>query len=90
MIAFQDKVWNTMKKDPLFRQPLLELELTREEMRELAFRQVKRLIEYQFLTNEEMMANPVLIGEFANLVGAYDWSVGAKYALHMQSIFIFF
>jgi len=84
LINFREKVWSTLEKDPLFRQPLLELELTREEMRELTFRQMKRLIEYDFISDDLVMSSPNLIVELSNLFGAYDWSIGAKYGLHMQ------
>jgi len=54
-------------------------------MREMTFRQVKRLVEYDFLRTEEIMANPAFLGEFVNIVGAFDWSTAAKFNLHMQS-----
>jgi len=51
----------------------------------MTFRQVKRLVEYDFLRTEEIMANPAFLGEFVNIVGAFDWSTAAKFNLHMQS-----
>lgn len=85
VVHLQDRVWNTLAQDPLFRQPFSELELSREDMRALTFRQMKRLIEYDFLPDNEMIRNPSLMLEYNNILGAYDWSLAAKYGLHMFS-----
>jgi len=81
----QERVWSTLEKDPLFRQPLAELELSREQMRELTFKQVKRLVEYQFVSQEDMFANAMFLAEIPVILGAYDWSLSAKFMLHFNS-----
>lgn len=86
IVRLQHRVWDTMRRDPLFRQPVAELELSREEMRELTNRQMKRLIEYDFVTDDEIMANPYILLEYNNMIGAYDWSVAAKTSLHLMSM----
>lgn len=53
VVEFSERVCETLRRDPLFRQPVAELELTREEHRHLTFRQLKRIIEYSFLPPQE-------------------------------------
>ena len=40
LVAFKDHVWDTLERDPLFRQPIAELELSRAEFQHLTFQQV--------------------------------------------------
>lgn len=122
IIEYMDKVWGLMEKDPLFRQPLAELEvrfaslraprarnrnrsrsrpprstaraasecaarlqLSRDEMRHLTLKQMKRYIEWGLVSDEELMSNPVAAIELPCILGAYDWSSSAKIFLHLQS-----
>lgn len=51
-------MWETLSKDPLFEQPLAQLELSRPEMQELTLKQLRRIYEYGFVDREAVMANP--------------------------------
>lgn len=43
------RIFATLSQDPLFQQPILELELNRSDQRELCFKQMKRVHEVIFL-----------------------------------------
>lgn len=77
---FKQRVWSTLSDDPLFRRPVAEL--TMDETRRLAFRQLKRVVEYEFLTSAEMVADPLKARALNICLGAYDWSVAIMYGLH--------
>jgi hypothetical protein len=62
------------------------VQLSREDARALAFRQMKRFIEWDLLNEESLMSNPAAGLELPCILGAYDWSTSAKFFLHMQSI----
>jgi len=76
-IRFKSKVWKTLENDPLFNQKPEE-EMTREEERKITFMRMKRLLEYQFLSEEEFMANPILAPTMQTCIGSYDWSLASK------------
>jgi acyl-CoA oxidase len=76
-IRFKSKVWQILEKDPLFHQRP-EQEMTREEERKITFLRMKRLLEYQFLSEEEFMVNPMLAPAMQCCIGSYDWSLASK------------
>uniref|UniRef100_UPI0037E821AC peroxisomal acyl-coenzyme A oxidase 3 n=1 Tax=Semicossyphus pulcher TaxID=241346 RepID=UPI0037E821AC len=81
MLAYKNHVFQTLEKDPLFaRRPGEDVSL--EKMRELTFLRVKKLFAYDFLTDEEAMADPWKVVVLNNCLGMYDWSCGAKYFLN--------
>ena len=77
---FKQQVWQTIADDPLFRRP--EKELSIDEMRRLSFQQLKRVAEYDFLTDNEMAADPLKARAIYNCLGAYDWSLSIAHSLH--------
>lgn len=77
IIKFKHKVWSTLAKDPLFgRNPWQEM--SRDEERRLTLMQMKRLLEYNFITEEEFISNPMLAPVAGQTVGQYSWSLCAK------------
>eukprot|EP01114_Cavostelium_apophysatum_P005224 TRINITY_DN1598_c0_g1_i4.p1 TRINITY_DN1598_c0_g1~~TRINITY_DN1598_c0_g1_i4.p1 ORF type:complete len:722 (-),score=135.85 TRINITY_DN1598_c0_g1_i4:45-2210(-) len=79
----RERIYKTLSGDPLFRQPILELNLTRKEMRELCQKQVHRLVEYDFVTEEENSKEPWRAGSaLVTALNAYDTSLSAKFGLH--------
>lgn len=77
IIRFRNKVWSALEKDPLFgRNPWDEY--SRDEERKLTFLRMKRLIEYDFITEEEFITNPILGSVAGQAIGAYSWSLCAK------------
>ncbi|KAM9329947.1 peroxisomal acyl-coenzyme A oxidase 3 [Gastrophryne carolinensis] len=83
IIAFRNKIFTTLENDPLFsHQPGEELSL--ERYRELTFLRCKRIIEYDFLPLNAIVEKPMKILVLINSLGAYDWSLSAKYFLNTQ------
>lgn len=56
----QYKIWKTLEKDPLFAQP--PIKLTLEEERDRTLKQIFRILEYGFLTEDDMMEDPCQVG----------------------------
>ncbi|KAF1380359.1 hypothetical protein PFLUV_G00162840 [Perca fluviatilis] len=81
IIAFKQQVFKALENDPLFaRRPGEDVPL--EKMRELTFLRAKQLFCYDFLTKEEVMANPWKSITLSDCLGMYDWALGAKYFLN--------
>lgn len=79
--AFKQYVFKTLENDPLFaRRPGEDVSI--EKMRELTFQRAKQLFRYDFMTNEEAMANPWKTVILNDCLGMYDWSLAAKFFLH--------
>ena len=64
------KIWSILKDDLLFAHP--NGELTIDQKRELTYKRAKRLIEYDFLSDQDIMENPSLAVAFQDAVAAYD------------------
>ena len=79
---FQNKVWSTMEKDPLFSRGFETPSL--EEQRKLSFQRVRRIHEYDFLPDEELFRNPVKHQVLTNCLGSYDWTIAAKIMLSSE------
>ncbi|KAM6895159.1 peroxisomal acyl-coenzyme A oxidase 3 [Lycodopsis pacificus] len=81
ILAFKRRVLKTLEDDPLFaRQPGEDVPL--EKMRERTFLRVKQLFRYDFLTRDEVMANPWKTVALNDCLGMYDWAMTAKYFLN--------
>lgn len=81
VLAFKQYVFKTLEDDPLFaRQPGEDIPI--EKMRELTFLRVKQLFRYDFLTKEEIMADPWKGVALNDCLGMYDWAMSAKYFLN--------
>lgn len=83
IIQFRNKIFSALESDPVFAQHSGK-DLSLEQYRELTFLQCKRVFEYDFLTMDEMMEQPLKIRVLINCLGMYDWSLGAKYMLNTQ------
>ncbi|CAB1351439.1 unnamed protein product, partial [Coregonus sp. 'balchen'] len=74
-------VFRMLENDPIFaRQP--GEDMSTERMREVTFRRCKQLFRYDFLTRDDIMANPWRTVVLNDCLGMYDWSLGAKYFLN--------
>ncbi|XP_004847402.1 peroxisomal acyl-coenzyme A oxidase 3 [Heterocephalus glaber] len=83
MLRFKKTVFSALEKDPLFsssRGPELPL----EKYRELSFLRCKRVLEYGFFSLDSLLQNPLQLLALINCLGAYDWSVSTKFALHLM------
>lgn len=77
VVSFKAKVWQVLERDPLFnRQPWEEL--TRDQFRKLTFQRISRLIEYDFLNEEDFIMNPNLAPAVSQCIGQIDWSLAMK------------
>jgi len=85
VVRFKHNVWKTMEKDPLFNRAN-DSKLTFDERRRLTMKRCKRVLEYNFLTDNEVMARPLLVQVFNDLLGTLDWSISTKYLLN-RSVF---
>ena len=84
-VRFKESVWRTLSKDPLFSTPTTELSV--DQRRELTFKRLKRLVEYDFITEDELLVNP---GRATALTGAlmiFDPSLLVSHRLHFQVSF---
>ena len=79
IVKFKKEVWATLAKDPLFSEP--NHDLTLHEKRELSFKRLKRLIEYEFLTDEDIMACPLKTPAFTAAILAFDTSAVISWQL---------
>ncbi|KAJ7387267.1 acyl-Coenzyme A oxidase [Desmophyllum pertusum] len=81
VVRFKNNVWKTMEKDPLFNRAN-EGKLTMDERRQLTMKRCRRIAEYNFLSDNEVMGRPLLFQVFSDILGSFDWSMSAKYSLN--------
>uniref|UniRef100_A0A8C7NZ74 Acyl-coenzyme A oxidase n=1 Tax=Oncorhynchus mykiss TaxID=8022 RepID=A0A8C7NZ74_ONCMY len=84
MLAFKQHVFRMLENDPIFARQSGE-DMSTERMREVTFRRCKQLFRYDFLTRDDIMANPWRTVVLNDCLGMYDWSLGAKYFLNKGS-----
>lgn len=77
VVAFKQKVWNILEQDPLFNRKPWE-EFTRDDYRKLTFLRMRKLIEYDFLNEEDFISNPNLAPAVSQCIGQIDWSLAMK------------
>ncbi|KAH9425349.1 acyl-Coenzyme A oxidase [Dermatophagoides pteronyssinus] len=87
VIRFRNRIFRTLENDPLFQRSPIE-ELTRDEKREITFKRLKRLMEYNLLPDDEFIQNPLLTQQLYNALGQYDWSLSAKQFLAREFVTI--
>lgn len=80
---FKESVWETLRKDPLFSRSPQE-DLTLDEQRKITFKRVKRLQEYAFVTDEELMTSPAKARAFNDAINSYCTSLLVVNTLHTQ------
>lgn len=83
VVRFKQNIWKTLEKDPLFDRTN-DAELSFDERRQLTMKRCTRLAEYNFLTDDELMENPLLAQACNDTIGAFDWSLSSKYFLNRQ------
>ncbi|XP_035754558.1 peroxisomal acyl-coenzyme A oxidase 3 isoform X4 [Egretta garzetta] len=80
-IQLKNRIFSALESDPLFAHHPGE-ELCREKYQELTFLRCKKLFEYDFLTQQEIIENPLKILNMVICIGMYDWSPCLQYFLH--------
>ena len=83
VIRFKHYVWSCFEKDPVFAQNPWD-EHDRHEERRLTFLRLKKLFEYNFVTEEDMISSPTLIPAFIECLAQYDMSLAAKKFLSLD------
>ena len=73
------QVWDTLERDPLFAHQ--DVDLTLDQKRELTFKRVKRLFEYDFLPTSEALQNPAKMRALNAAGQMYDISLFASFNL---------
>ncbi|XP_005424796.1 peroxisomal acyl-coenzyme A oxidase 3 isoform X1 [Geospiza fortis] len=84
IIQLKNRIFSALENDPLFAHHPGE-DLCREKYQELTFLRCKRLFEYEFLTQQEMMEDPLRVFHMVICIGMYDWSLCLKFFLHSGS-----
>ncbi|XP_075564938.1 peroxisomal acyl-coenzyme A oxidase 3 isoform X3 [Pelecanus crispus] len=80
-IQLKNRIFSALESDPVFARHPGE-DLCREKYQELTFLRCKRLFEYDFLTQQEIIENPLKILNMLICIGMYDWSPCLQYFLH--------
>ncbi|KAI1303208.1 Peroxisomal acyl-coenzyme A oxidase 3 [Halotydeus destructor] len=83
ILKFKHRVWSCFEKDPLFAQSPWQ-ELSRDEQRRISFIRLKRLFEYNFVTEEDMIENPMLVPAYIQCLAQYDLSLAARKFLSLD------
>ena len=86
VVRFKHNMWKTIEKDPLFNRAN-DSKLPFDERRRLTMKRCRRIAEYNFLTDNEIMARPLLIQVFNDFLGTLDWSILTKYSLNTSVSF---
>ncbi|XP_015718175.1 peroxisomal acyl-coenzyme A oxidase 3 isoform X2 [Coturnix japonica] len=81
IIQLKNRIFSALESDPLFAHHPGE-ELSREKYQELTFLRCKRLFEYDFVTQQEIIENPLMILNMVICIGMYDWSPCLQFCLH--------
>ncbi|XP_008945052.1 PREDICTED: peroxisomal acyl-coenzyme A oxidase 3 [Merops nubicus] len=84
-IQLKNRIFSALESDPLFAHHPGE-DLCREKYQELSFLRCKRLFEYDFLTQQEIIEKPLKMLNMMTYIGMYDWSPCLQYFLH-QGVF---
>ncbi|KAI1305845.1 Peroxisomal acyl-coenzyme A oxidase 3 [Halotydeus destructor] len=77
IIRIKAKVFSTFEKDPAFERTPWE-ELSRDDERRMTMLRMKKIIEYNFLTEEQFIRNPQLAPAVGLATGLFDWALCAK------------
>lgn len=77
----KNRIFSALENDPLFAHHPGE-DLCREKYQELTFLRCKRLLEYEFLTQQEIIENPLKVLIVFSCIGMYDWSPSIQLAIH--------
>lgn len=78
---FKDRLWKIMEKDPIFSHEK-EKGLSMDGKRRLAQRRCRRVLELDFLNDDEFADNPYKNQALTDVLGSYDWGVSAKHSLN--------
>ncbi|XP_065197158.1 peroxisomal acyl-coenzyme A oxidase 3-like [Sycon ciliatum] len=75
-------IWDVFRRDPIFQEP--SHSLSREELQELTLRRTKRLLEYDFINEQDIMSNPMKANAINIVISQFDFALMAKFILNFQ------
>ena len=85
VVAYKRQIWDTIAKDPLFAEPVTTSELGLSEKRALNWRRVKRLHEYDFLTDDDFLRCPAKsLALRVSSIMTFDASLSIAYSLNKE------
>nr|XP_044623834.1 peroxisomal acyl-coenzyme A oxidase 3 isoform X2 [Equus asinus] len=82
MLRLKKTIFSALEDDPLFARPGGG-DLPMEKYRELNFLRCRWVFEHDLLRVEDMLQSPLKVRALVNCLGMYDWSLAAKFFLHM-------
>lgn len=82
MLRLKKTIFSALEDDPLFARPGGG-DLPMEKYRELNFLRCRWVFEHDLLRLEDMLQSPLKVQALVNCLGMYDWSLAAKFFLHM-------
>lgn len=86
IIRFKHHIWSLMNNDPLFHQKPWE-EIDRSEFRKLTFLRLKKIFEYNMLSEENYIHDPYLVPAMIQCLIQFDTSLAAKKFMSLDNFF---
>ncbi len=83
-LKFQNEMWQTLEKDPLFRPTEKEItgQLSMEEYRHITHLRAKKYAGYKFYTFDKIMEHPLIPSYTDIQSGNMAWEIGGRTALN--------
>lgn len=82
----KERIYRTLSKDPLFARSPMESAEPLMEKRKKAFLRLRRILEYEFYTQQEFMENPVIAMTTQHCIGSFDWSITVKKTIGLDMV----
>lgn len=83
VIKYKNYIVDVLRKDPDFEHTPWE-ELTRDELRRITVRRLKKLAKYNFVNENLILLNPYLVPAYVQTIGSYSWSLMVKRTLSTE------
>ena len=83
VVKFKHLIWSKLENDPLFFRKPSE-ELSRKNLRQITHQRLKKLLDYNFVSEEECLTNPYLVAGFIQAIGQFSWSLIVKRVLSVE------
>lgn len=84
VIKFKHRIWSAFESDPTFHRKPWD-EPTREEERKMTFLRLKKVVEHNFLTEDDMLHEPLLMPAFIQSLIQFDTSLCGKKIMSMDN-----
>lgn len=84
VIKFKHHIWSTMEKDVDFQRNPWD-EPSRQEERLITFKRLKKIVQFNFLTEDDMLHEPLLMPAFVQSLIQFDTSLCGKKIMSMDN-----